>query len=70
MKKEDLDKLRKWLPRGYAQMIAKCTNVSRVTVYNVSSGRFKNDVVMDALITLALENKKKEEEQKMKILSL
>lgn len=70
MKKEDLDKLREWLPRGYAKMISETKSVSRVTVYNVSNGKYNNEVVMDALIELAYLNKEKLAEQKKRISSL
>lgn len=68
MKKEDLQKIKEWLPRGYAGIVSKKTGVSKVMVYKVIAGTYNNLTVLDALIKLAKEHKSKIEIQE-KIIS-
>lgn len=70
MKKEDLDKIKKWLPRGYAKNIAEELDVSTVTVYSVVGGKQNNERVIDALISLAIKNKEKQDAMTSKISTL
>ena len=58
----DLKHLNKFLPRGYAAIVAKNCGVSESLVYQVLSGKKKNLDVAERLIDLADKHKKKMEE--------
>lgn len=68
MKKESIEKIKKWLPRGYGKKIAETTGKSVPFIYQIMSGRTHNDDVYNALLELALENKK-EIEKREKLIS-
>lgn len=68
MKNEDIEKIKKWLPRGYAKTIRERTGKSVAFIYQVVSGGTNNDEVCKALLDLALENKK-EIEARQKLIS-
>lgn len=70
MKNEEIEKIKKWLPRGYGKIIAGKTGKSLPFIYQVVCGGTNNDEVYKALIDLALENKKKLEERQKLISTL
>ena len=61
MKKEDIQKMKKWLPRGYAKRIYDETGISFVTIYAVFAGRSTNDKVIEAAMRIVAEEKAKNE---------
>lgn len=63
MKNEDIKKIKKWLPRGYGKVVQEKTGFSLAFIYQVVSGSTENDEVYNALLEVALENKKKIEER-------
>lgn len=68
MKNPDVEKIKKWLPRGYGKQIAEKTGRSLPFIYQVVSGGTYNDEVYKALLDLALLNKK-EIEKREKLIS-
>lgn len=70
MKNEDIEKIKKWLPRGYGKVIQVQTGKSLTFIYQVVGGVAYNDDVYKALINLALVNKKEIEERQKLILTL
>lgn len=70
MKNEEIEKIKKWLPRGYAKIIRERTGKSIPFIYQVVCGGTNNKEVYDALLTLALENKKELEERQKLISTL
>lgn len=52
MKNEDLEKIKKWLPRGYAKRINLETGISFVTIYATMNGKSKNKAVLDAAVAI------------------
>ena len=70
MKNEEIEKIKKWLPRGYAKIVQGRTGKSIPFIYQVVSGYTYNDDVYKALLDLALENKKKLEERQKLISTL
>lgn len=70
MKNEEIEKIKKWLPRGYAKIIQEKTGKSLPFIYQVVCGGTNNDKVYNALIELAIENKKKIEERRKLISTL
>ena len=61
MKNEDLEKIKKWLPRGYAKRINLETGISFVTIYATMNGKSKNKAVLDAAVAIAKEEKERVE---------
>lgn len=57
MDKKESKKLRKHLPRGYAQMVAKKLKFSIPYVYMVANGTRNNEKIMDELFKLAISYK-------------
>jgi hypothetical protein len=64
MEKEELKKLLKHLPRGYAKKIVEQTGHSYPTVYNTINGKAHNKEVINAAIELALKEKEEKERNK------
>ena len=58
MENKDLEKIKKWLPKGYGKRVQEMTGKSLVVIYNVVSGKAKNES------KLALENKAEVERRK------
>ena len=56
---EELQKIRKWLPRGYAKIIQEKTGKNIASIYQVVCGRTCNDEIYRALLDLPLKIKKK-----------
>ena len=67
---EELQKIRKWLPRGYAKIIQEKTGKNIASIYQVGCGRTCNDEIYRALLDLAIENKKEIEERQKLISTL
>ena len=42
MENKDLEKIKKWLPKGYGKRVQEMTGKSLVVIYNVVSGKAKN----------------------------
>lgn len=61
MNKEELQKIKKWLPRGYAKRISLETGISFVTIYDTINGKARNQTVLDAAIAIAKEEKERVE---------
>ena len=57
MNSKQRSSLKKWLPFGGQTDIAKKFGVSQPYVSQVMNGHVKNEVILDALILLARENK-------------
>lgn len=70
MKKKSMDKVKKWLPRGYGKLIREKTGKSLAVIYAVVCGSSENEEVYNALVDLALENKKKIEEREKLVSTL
>ena len=64
MENKDLEKIKKWLPKGYGKRVQEMTGKSLVVIYNVVSGKAKNESIYKALLKLALENKAEVERRK------
>ena len=64
MENKDLEKIKKWLPKGYGKRVQEMTGKSLVVIYNVDSGKAKNESIYNALLKLALENKAEVERRK------
>lgn len=62
-RKKMFDRIRKWLPIGYAKIIHERTGKSFSAIYGVVSGKRTSEDIYNALLELALENKKKIEER-------
>lgn len=67
-KAKEIEKIKKWLPRGYGKVIRERTGKSVAFIYQVVCGGSYNDDVYKALLDLALENKREIEERE-KLLS-
>ncbi len=70
MKDEEIEKIKRWLPRGYAKIIRERTGKSLPFIYQVVCGGTNNDEVYRALLDLAVENKKEIEERQKLISTL
>ena len=70
MKKKSMDKVKKWLPRGYGKLIREKTGKSLAVIYAVVCGSSENEEVYNSLVDLALENKKKIEEREKLVSTL
>lgn len=70
MKNEEIEKIKKWLPRGYGKIIRKQTGKSLPFIYQVVCGGTNSDEVYKALLDLALANKKEIEERQKLISTL
>lgn len=70
MKNEEIEKIKRWLPRGYAKIIRERTGKSLPIIYRVMCGGTYNDEVYRALLDLAIENKKEIEERQKLISTL
>lgn len=70
MKNKDLQKIKQWLPRGYAKRIFKETGISFMTIYSTINGKTHNQKVIDAAIAIAKEEKEKAEKAKNEIAAL
>lgn len=70
MKKEELQKIKEWLPRGYARRIFLETGISFMTIYSTINGKTNNKVVLDAAIAIAKEEKEKMEKTKNEVSAL
>jgi hypothetical protein len=57
--KENLEKLKKFLPPKYAAKAVEVTGYSDTLVYDVLKGKKRNQKVMEVLVKLAEENKAK-----------
>ncbi len=68
MENKDLEKIKKWLPRGYGKKVQELTGKSLSVIYSVVSGTTENEMVYNALLNLAIENKAKMENRE-KLLS-
>lgn len=68
MSNKDLERIKKWLPKGYGKRVQTMTGKSLAVIYNVVGGNAKNELVYNALLKLALENKA-EIEKREKLLS-
>lgn len=64
MNKEELQKIKQWLPRGYARQIFNETGLSFMTIYSTMNGKINNQRVIDAAIQIAKEEKDKAEKAK------
>ena len=64
MENKDLEKIKKWLPKGYGKRVQEMTGKSLVVIYKVVSGKAKNESIYNALLKLALENKAEIERRK------
>lgn len=62
-RKKKFEKIRKWLPKGYAKIIHERTGKSLSAIYAVVVGNTISEDIYNALLELALENKKKIEER-------
>ena len=67
MDKKELEKIKSWLPRGYARIISEKTGRSISYIYQVVSGSTNNNEVYNALLELAL-TKKEEIEKRTKLI--
>lgn len=70
MKNEDLEKIKKWLPRGYAKRIYLETGISFVTIYATMNGKSKNKAVLDAAVAIAKEEKERVENMQNEVSTL
>ncbi len=70
MKNEEMKKIRKWLPRGFAKIIQQKTGKSLALIYQVANGLTRSEHVYNALLELALENKEKIEAREKLISTL
>ncbi len=70
MNKEEREKIKAMLPRGYARRIFLETKISLATIYDTINGKSSNQVVIDAAIRIAAEEKEKVEKNKTLISSL
>jgi len=68
--KLEIKKLKKELPRGYAEMVAKEFGVTKSYVNYVASGSRQNIKILNRLIAMAQENKKNKQKTKENIKSL
>ncbi|MFR5684720.1 MAG: hypothetical protein ACLUD1_11915 [Clostridia bacterium] len=62
-----MEKIKKWLPRGYAKIIRDKTGRSISYIYQVVSGTTSNNEVYNALLELAVQ-KKAEIEKRRKLI--
>ena len=54
---EELDKLKRYLPKGYTEKLASEFGVTQMTIYNVLNGRTQNRFdIIKRTIELAKEN--------------
>ena len=70
MKKEDLQKSKQWLPRGYGRRIYNETGITFTTIYATMNGKTHNQRVIDTAIAIAKEEKEKNEKAKNEIAAL
>ena len=70
MKNEDLEKIKKWLPRGYAKRINLETGISFVTIYATMNGKSKNKAVLDAAVAIVMEEKERVENMQDEVSTL
>ena len=70
MYKKNLIKLRKALPKGYAEIIGKKTGFSAASVYKTLSGEIVNTVILDAAIEIAVALQRQNKERIEQIESL
>lgn len=70
MKKEELQKIKEWLPRGYAKRIFLETGISFMTIYATINGKTNNKTVLDLAIAIAKEEKERMEKTKSEISTL
>lgn len=63
-------KIKAMLPRGYARRIFEETGISLATIYDTINGKSGNQVVIDAAIRIAAEEKEKKEKNKTLISAL
>ena len=70
MKNEDLEKIKKWLPRGYAKRINLETGISFVAIYATMNGNSKNKAVLDAAVAIAKEEKERVENMQDEVSTL
>lgn len=70
MKNEELQKIKKWLPRGYARRIFSETGISFMTIYSTMNGKASNKQVLESAIVIAKEEKEKLEKNKHEISTL
>jgi len=70
MNTEDLEKLKKKLPRGYRQMLIERTGYSLPAIDSVLRGDYMNERILDAAIKLAQEHQEKLKNYSEKINSI
>lgn len=70
MEKEELEKIKQWLPRGYARRIFTETGISFMTIYATMNGKSNNKRVLNAAIVIAKEEKVKAEKAKSEVSTL
>lgn len=70
MNKEELQKIKKWLPRGYAKRIYLETGISFVTIYETMNGKSRNKAVLDAAVAIAKEEKERVENMQDEVSTL
>ena len=70
MKNEDLEKIKKWLPRGDAKRIYLETGINFVTIYATMNGKSKNKAVLDAAVAIAKEEKERVENMQNEVSTL
>lgn len=62
-RKKMFERIKKWLPSGYANIIHERTGKSLSAIYGVVCGRTTSEDIYNALLELAIENKKRVEER-------
>jgi hypothetical protein len=55
--KDELKKIKKYLPKGYTQTLANEFNVTPMTVSNALNGKFKRYDIITSAIKMARESK-------------
>ena len=70
MKPDELNELRKHLPRGWNRQTARELEISPATITGVLSGKVSNPKVLGHLISLAEENKTLKEKYSKRIQNL
>lgn len=70
MKKEELQKIKQWLPRGYGRRIYNETGISFMTIYATMNGKTHNQKVIDVAIVIAKEEKERTEKARNEIATL
>ena len=53
MEKDELAKIKRWLPRGYAKHIYAKTGITFVTIYATINGKTNNQKVLTLAIEMA-----------------